>query len=255
MMKEEVITKLEELLNTQHFGVLSTLRHDSPHATLICFAPTPDLKRLIFFSPEQTRKAINTQIYQEVSLFVDNRKNRPEDLFEATTLAAYGRIIDVDDRLKEEYQSYYLKKNPHMGFFLTPGVVMKIIDIDHFDLVSQFQTVLQAHPQSGSFEINVRQIQGKALQKGQVRGKFIAVGEISDDTDLSALIVQVAEDELDKVLGKNPLGIIVPEETELQSLRGYDGPVVKYNETIEIEEGTHMTLDGYLGVIILHQIK
>jgi len=241
-MMDDILNTLEKLLTQQHYGVFNTIRFDTPHSTLVCFAPNKNLTKLVFMTPEQTRKTINSKIHDKVSLFVDNRKNEASDIKEATTIVAYGRIVAADETEKQVLTKAYLEKNPHMEFFVTPSVKLMVIEVNYYEIVSQFQSVKQLRANQGSFSVSIRQIMGQSFSTGYLRG------DLSDDK--LVLVDSPTILNLDQATG-----IITNQQDFKARAESLDIPVV-YLEDLTVLEGVkHVTIDGYLGFVIIHDIK
>ena len=84
MQREKVQAAIAELLLSQKLAVLATQSPaGSPYASLIAFAATPDLQKIVFATSRETRKFTNIKHNPEISLLVDNRSNRENDFHDA----------------------------------------------------------------------------------------------------------------------------------------------------------------------------
>lgn len=70
----------------ESFAVLATQGSGQPYTSLIGFATTPDLTRLVFATPRQTRKYALLEKENRVALLVDNRSSKPEKVNELSAL-------------------------------------------------------------------------------------------------------------------------------------------------------------------------
>lgn len=264
MKIEELKNILEKELQKQHFGVFNSVRNDSPHSTLVCFAPTEDLNKLIFFTPKRTRKFINTQIFGKVSLFIDTSTNSPEDVRNAITIAAYGTIVEDRDIKNSDFENYkqiYLKKNPHMEFFLKSNIKVNIINVELFEVVYNFQTVVDLDPDWPKNVMLIRQLQGTPIYEGEVRGKIIVIKSPNDINKIKNNDIIVCNTFTEKMseIKANIQGIIEINKGNYSEIYAKDKkiPVVaNISETINFfEDNDEMTIDGYLGIIIQHKIR
>ena len=63
------------LLDSQIQGVLATQHQQQPYTSLMAFAVTPDLRRIVFATARATRKYANLLDNPRASLLIDNRCN------------------------------------------------------------------------------------------------------------------------------------------------------------------------------------
>lgn len=267
MKLDEIKKIIETELTNQHFGVFNSVRNDSPHSTLVSFVPSNDLSKLIFFTPKNTRKFINSQIYNKVSLFVDTTTNSPEDIKNAITITGYGKSLIGTNLPKDEFEAYkqkYLKKNPHMEFFLQPNREMIVIDVDRYELVTNFQSVFDwiLEPKLKN-KLAIRQMQGDPVIGGETRGKILVIHSSEDLKFLDENYIVIAK-ELPEEFFKTaiiPKGILEmkgePDSQTEQFAKKNNIPYVRYvTEPLEIfNSGDEITLDAHFGIIIQHKIK
>src|SRR5512138_1985703 len=72
----DVAKKLQAMDAKEPFAVLATSDSGRPYTSLISFAITPDLKKVIFATPKNTRKYRNLVNTGDVSILVDNRTKK-----------------------------------------------------------------------------------------------------------------------------------------------------------------------------------
>ncbi|MEI6153894.1 MAG: pyridoxamine 5'-phosphate oxidase family protein, partial [Deltaproteobacteria bacterium] len=65
--------RLNELNRTEFFAVLATDSNGHPYTSLVAYAITPDLKKVLFATPKGTRKYKNILNSEHVALLIDNR--------------------------------------------------------------------------------------------------------------------------------------------------------------------------------------
>ncbi|MCY3414413.1 MAG: hypothetical protein INQ03_22390 [Candidatus Heimdallarchaeota archaeon] len=260
-----MIDDMVEILNTQlrerHFGVFISFRNNIPHPSLVAFTPVDDLQRLVFFTRKNTRKMINSLIHSKVSMYLDTITNVPEqDIKNAVTITAYGQVAEQSSFMDnyDQYRKVFLEKNPHMSFYLNQDIEMIVINVDHYEVVKNFQKIidLQVINKSQSFTLGIRQIISEGTSDGEARGKIVtSIKEISENSII--FIDKFPED----YSGPVPAGII-----EINGSDDSPGTIYAKNHNIpcvvkvedagdSIESGESVSINGYLGIIILHKIK
>lgn len=139
--------RLEEvriLLESQYLGVLATSGLHGPHASLVAFASSLDLRTLVLATPMSTRKYANMLSDPRVALLVDSRSNQSSDFHAATAVTAYGQSRVVLKEKELELVHLYLDKNPHLVEFVhAPSCALVSITVDRFSQVSLFQQVVE----------------------------------------------------------------------------------------------------------------
>ncbi len=250
-MKMDEMKQLSEILKTKHFGVFTTIHNNSPHSTLVCFGVSEDLGELFFLTPTHTRKFVNLHLYQRVSLFVDNTSNQPDEIFSATTVSANGTVRlerDMTDEERKRYIDLYLKKNPHMEFFVKPSVSLVVIKVDRYEIVRNFQTV-ERLAASKNYQLTIRQIQGQSISGGIGRGKLVAVNSEDDLNRLEEDSIALLEENI--VLKIKPKGIV--SSKKLDNVEQI--PTVLLEDTSFLTEGMTVTVNGDLGIVTIHDIR
>ena len=85
--REQLQSEIAGLLLSQKLAVLSTRTPEGlPYASLIAFAATDDLQKIVLATPKATRKFTNIQNNPAVALLIDNRSNREQDFHDACLL-------------------------------------------------------------------------------------------------------------------------------------------------------------------------
>jgi general stress protein 26 len=151
---EDVPTKtLRDLLERPSLAVLATHRDGQPHASLVGFASTEDLARIVFATPRSTRKYANLQADARVAMLVDNRSHRASDFEEAAAATVVGRARDVTDDEAGTFMNRYLARHPHLeGFVASAASVLIVVDVESYSLVTQFQQVIQFTWHNGAWQ-------------------------------------------------------------------------------------------------------
>ncbi len=144
--EQEQRETLEALFSSQRLGVLSTLRDGRPHATLVAFASTDDLREIVFATTRVTRKFYNLSKNPEVALLVDSRTNAPADIREAVAVTANGIAGEVRPEEAGRLKALYLDKHPYLKEFLrSPSCAVVRISVRSYTIVRRFQTVTELH--------------------------------------------------------------------------------------------------------------
>jgi heme iron utilization protein len=142
--KREIQKIVTSLLESQKFGVLSTISEKNcPHNTLIAFFNV-DPWNLVFATPKSTRKYLHIVQNNRVAFLFDNRKNKTEDLGTAISVEAQGSVISLNQKERSQLKRHFLKKHPYLTEFLhSPNVAMLKIQVKRYTVVQQFQSVTE----------------------------------------------------------------------------------------------------------------
>jgi len=133
---------LSELFASQKLGVLGTHSDGQPHASLVAFAASDDLKTLLFATRRPTQKYANIMADARVSMLIDSRSAQDVDFQECVAVTAMGAAAEVDQDEMESLAALYLGRHPNLRQFLAlpPTALMKI-DVASYHVVSQFEEV------------------------------------------------------------------------------------------------------------------
>lgn len=141
MNKDLEIEKIETLLESQRFAVIATQGEIEPYTNLVAFICSKDLKQIIFATSKNTKKYNNIIKNSKMSMLIDNRGNKPDDIKNAVVVTAVG----IADELKHDinfYKNLYLKKHPYLEDFIkSPDTVLINLMVERFLLVDHFQNV------------------------------------------------------------------------------------------------------------------
>jgi len=115
MNKAEKQTRdqIRALFDSQSLAVLATSKYDQPYASLVLFAATPDLKEIVFLTPNTTRKYDHLIHNSKVAVLVNNTTNRKEDIDRAASVTATGIAAMLEHEKKNQYLDLYLYRHPH----------------------------------------------------------------------------------------------------------------------------------------------
>ena len=141
-------SEIAELLLSQKLAVLATQSPEgSSYSSLIAFAATDNLQKIVLATPKATRKFANIKHNPKVSLLIDDRSNNEKDFHDAQAVTVMGAVERIDaDISQNELASLYLSKHPYLEDFLrSPSTAFVIISVKSYYLVSRFQEVMELH--------------------------------------------------------------------------------------------------------------
>ena len=144
--KNNISRIIRDLLESQRLAVLTTVKNDQPHTSLMAFIFSDDLKELIVATGTSTRKYQNIVENPKVSLLVDNRTEVAADFSLALALSIFGKAQPLEASRQDECAGHYLFRHPALKFFLdAESTVLLRIEVSHYSLVSEFQNVTNYH--------------------------------------------------------------------------------------------------------------
>lgn len=112
--------------------------------SLVAFAHTRDLRRLMFGTTRASRKYSNIQANPRVALLIDNRRNDVTDFKDAVTVTAMGNAIELDGEEREGLLERYVGRHSYLSDFASsPTIAFIAIEVESYNLVSRFQKVLE----------------------------------------------------------------------------------------------------------------
>jgi len=139
MNKKLELEKLESLLQSQRFAVLATQGEIEPYQNLIAFINTKDLKQIIFATSKNTKKYDNIINNSRISILIDNRVNKPDDIKKALVVTIVG-IADVLKHDLDFYKNLFLKKHPYLADFINlHDTVLINLNVEKYLLVDHFE--------------------------------------------------------------------------------------------------------------------
>ena len=141
MHKEYYIKKLEKLLHSQRFAVIATRGEKEPYTSLVAFIHSKDLKQIIFATLKNTKKYNNILKNSNVSMLIDNRVNKPEDIKKTIAVTVIGNADELQNNISY-YKNLYLKKHPYLKDFIKSiDTILISIKVEKILLVDHFQNV------------------------------------------------------------------------------------------------------------------
>jgi nitroimidazol reductase NimA-like FMN-containing flavoprotein (pyridoxamine 5'-phosphate oxidase superfamily) len=135
--------RLKVLNKKQNFGVLATNDKGQPYTSLISFAITPDLQRVIFATPKDTSKYKNIMNTKEVAILIDSRSGKQKNLMatEAVTVIGTARYVRRG-KLRDELAGTFLKKHPDLEEFIQSNTTaLIVVEATRCVHVGEFQTI------------------------------------------------------------------------------------------------------------------
>jgi len=138
-MDEKIKEKIDNLLENQRFAVIATQDKNSPYTNLVTFLASNDYKKIFFPTNKNTKKFENISSNSKISVLIDNRGNKAEDIKNAMALTAVGITTEIKDG---NIIKSFIKKHPYLlDFINSKDCVMMEIDIERYVLVDNFQNV------------------------------------------------------------------------------------------------------------------
>ncbi|MBP1747146.1 MAG: hypothetical protein H6Q54_1761 [Deltaproteobacteria bacterium] len=139
-----VLERLKAFDRREPFAVLATDDNGRPYTSLISYAVTPGLNKIIFATPRETQKYRNIIRAKNVALLIDNRKRSVKANImesEAITVVGIARSLRRGKRW-DEMAAIFLKKHPGLeGFIRAETTVLITVEVTRYIHVGQFQTV------------------------------------------------------------------------------------------------------------------
>jgi nitroimidazol reductase NimA-like FMN-containing flavoprotein (pyridoxamine 5'-phosphate oxidase superfamily) len=139
---------IERLVTTQPYGVLCTQAEGQPYGSLIAFAFSGDLSRVVFSTPVATRKYRLLKECEQVALVVDNRPDHVDNMMRVEAITATGRAREVEPGPhNESCAEMLLARHPYLRSFVeAESCALFEIEVTRFLHVTRFQEVNQWVP-------------------------------------------------------------------------------------------------------------
>jgi uncharacterized protein YhbP (UPF0306 family) len=142
--RSDFIGILSTLFSEQNLAVLATNHNTQPYTNLVSFAPTKDLRQLLFATTRSTRKYANIIRDSRASMLVDNRSNEAADIHRAVAATAIGVVIELSESESAALKEVYLRKHPHLSEFVrSPSCAFLSLRVSTYYLVRRFQQVTE----------------------------------------------------------------------------------------------------------------
>lgn len=136
--------RLQAFDKGQRFAVLATNDSGRPYTSLVAYALTPDLTKVIFPTPKKTQKYRNILQAGDVALLIDNRgAGGKKGIMEAEAVTIVGVARPLRrGKAWEEMAGIFVKKHPGLeGFIRAETTALVIVEASRCIHVGRFQTV------------------------------------------------------------------------------------------------------------------
>ena len=146
-MASDVPDRLKQLLSSQALAVLATQDRGRPHASLVGFAATDDLKHLVFVTPRASHKFAHLKADDRAAMLIDNRTHRASDFADAMAATARGRAREVAPKQGSPLLDLFLREYPQLeGFATAPDTALVALHVEAYRVVTDFQEVTELRP-------------------------------------------------------------------------------------------------------------
>ena len=140
--RDEMFPQLRDLLAAQRLAVLATHNDGQPHGSLIAFAASDDLTRIVFATPRSTRKYANLSADGRVALLIDSRTALAADLRDTAAVTITGRVSEVEPKEGSPALVAYVARHPALAEFVADaGCALMEVAVEAYRLVDRFQRV------------------------------------------------------------------------------------------------------------------
>ena len=135
--------RMKVLNAEEYFAVLATDDGRRPYTSLVVYAFTPDMKKIIFATPKNTRKYTNIIHSANVAFLIDNRSKGKKNLLGTEAITIIGMAKPVrKGKAWTELAKIFLMKHPDFEEFInSPSTALIAVDITQCVHVNRFQTV------------------------------------------------------------------------------------------------------------------
>lgn len=139
---------IRQLVLSDRLAVLSTSKGDVPHASLIAYCATTDLKRLCFVTLRASKKFQNLACNSRVALLIDDSVNMEADFHEAAAVTVTGQARESAGTESEEWAGRFVDRHPYLkDFVASPSCAVFIVEVECYRLVRRFQSVMEFVPE------------------------------------------------------------------------------------------------------------
>jgi nitroimidazol reductase NimA-like FMN-containing flavoprotein (pyridoxamine 5'-phosphate oxidase superfamily) len=135
--------RLRALDKVQLHAVLATDAAGQPYTSLVAYALTPDMKRVLFATPKATRKYRNILKNPRVSLLIDTRTNTLKDYMKAESVTILGNARPLRrGKTWANLSAMFLRKHPKLERIMhSPETALMFVEITTYIHVTKFQSV------------------------------------------------------------------------------------------------------------------
>ena len=129
----EIRDFIRQVLSANRFAVLATVSEAKPHSSFVAYTASGDSLQLIFATYRHTRKYANLKQNNQVSMLIENSKDRSTDI---TVLTATGKACEVDAAYGEALLQTHLRQHPELNdFLLSSECAVFRVDVEAYQLV------------------------------------------------------------------------------------------------------------------------
>lgn len=128
---------MQMMLRQEDLCVLATSSPDGPHCSLMAYICDEDCAILYMVTLKDTRKFINLQGNDMVSVLIDNRRaGKDRQTMQALTLRGRFRLL-TEQAFLVEIRRRFLAKHPHLTAFASSGdACFFAVDIESLQLLT-----------------------------------------------------------------------------------------------------------------------
>lgn len=140
--KKEMKGITEILMASQLLCVLATEANHRPHASLMAFAYSEDLKRIFLATDRATQKYNNLSRNNHIALLIDNRTNSINDFAKAIALTVLGYAKELHGEERGEAANLLHARFDYLKDFIkSSSCSLFEIEIEQYILVDEFHQV------------------------------------------------------------------------------------------------------------------
>jgi nitroimidazol reductase NimA-like FMN-containing flavoprotein (pyridoxamine 5'-phosphate oxidase superfamily) len=142
--KPEAYEILNTLLTTQRLAVVATVMRGRPYTSLVAFAASEDLRRVVFCTTRATTKYRNLSEEPNVSVLIDSRTHSVEDFATGAAVTAIGKAAELPASVAGPTVERFLRKHSHLEAFVrSPSTALCSVEVEKYYLVTRFQHVVE----------------------------------------------------------------------------------------------------------------
>ena len=145
---ESLPSRIRNLVESEHYGVLCTQGEGQPYGSVIAFAFSKDLTRAVFATPTTTRKYRLLCDSHRVALVIDSRTRFPEQMHRIEAITVTGRAEELAPGPgRDRWAQILVGRHRQLSSFVRSDTVALFrIDVTRYFHVTRFQEVRQWIP-------------------------------------------------------------------------------------------------------------
>jgi nitroimidazol reductase NimA-like FMN-containing flavoprotein (pyridoxamine 5'-phosphate oxidase superfamily) len=145
---ESLPSKIRNLVESEHYGVLCTQGEGQPYGSVIAFAFSEDLTGAVFATPTTTRKYRLLCDSRRVALVIDSRARFPEEMHRIEAITVTGRAEELSPGPECDRWAHLLvgRHRQLSSFIRSSTTALFRIDVTRYFHVTRFQEVRQWIP-------------------------------------------------------------------------------------------------------------